>query len=126
MNGANISTTSLLIASSLILVTLIFSYWQKLQLGKETVISAIRAVVQLVILGYILEYIFGLENPVFTTLLLLAICLVAAVNASKKGKAIKNGLLTSFVAIATGAIITITVLVLSGAIDYAANQAAWR
>ncbi|HEO6954948.1 TPA: ABC transporter permease, partial [Streptococcus agalactiae] len=45
MSGANsISLMSLLMASSLVLITLFFSYWQKLNLEKEVIISAIRAV----------------------------------------------------------------------------------
>ncbi len=62
MNGSvDIDNTSLLIASSLVLVSLYLSYSQKLGLEKETLVSVARAVVQLVIVGYILEYIFGLE-----------------------------------------------------------------
>ena len=42
----------------------------------------------------------------------------AAYNAAKRGKRIRNGLLISFVSIALGAIITLSVLLLSGAIQY--------
>lgn len=122
MNGANISITSLLIASSLVFVSLLFSYFQKLKLEKETIISVIRAIVQLIAVGYILEYIFGLHNPIFTTLLVLLMTFNAAYNAAKRGKGIKNGLLISFFSILVGAGITLSVLVLSGAIKYEPNQ----
>lgn len=122
MNGANISVTSLLVASSLVLVSLLFSYFQKLKLEKETIISVVRAVVQLIAVGYVLEYIFGLQNPVFTTLLVLFMTFNAAYNAAKRGKGIRNGLLISFAAIAVGAGVTLAVLVLSGAIQYVPNQ----
>lgn len=122
MNGANISVTSLLVASSLVLVSLLFSYFQKLKLEKETIISVIRAVVQLVAVGYVLEYIFGLRNPVFTTLLVLLMAFNAAYNAAKRGKGIRHGILISFVSIVAGAGLTLAVLVLSGAIRYEASQ----
>lgn len=122
MNGANISISSLMVASLLVIVSLLFSYFQKLKLEKETMISVVRAVVQLIAVGYLLEFIFGLNNPAFTTLLVLIMMFNAAYNASKRGKGIKNGLLISFVSIAAGAGLTLCVLVLSGAIRYQPNQ----
>ncbi|MDD9147118.1 MULTISPECIES: ABC transporter permease [unclassified Sporolactobacillus] len=122
MNEANVSITSLLIASSLVMVSLLFSYFQKLRLEKETLISVIRAIIQLIAVSYILEYIFGLNNPLFTTLLIVIMTFNAAYNASKRGKGMKNGLLVSFVSIAAGAGMTLSVLVLSGAIKYQPNQ----
>ncbi|MCY1714505.1 ABC transporter permease [Caproiciproducens galactitolivorans] len=122
MNGANLSIQSLLIASLLVVVSLIFSYSQKLKLEKEIVISVLRAIVQLVAVGYLLQYIFGLNSPVFITLFVLFMTINAAYNAAKRGKNIKNGFLISFIAIVFGAGITLSVLVLSGAIQYTASQ----
>jgi putative ABC transport system permease protein len=123
MNGSNtIDITSLLIASSLVVVTLFFSYWQKLKLEKEVTIGVIRAVVQLIIVGYILEYVFGLKNPIFTTLLLLFMIFNAAYNAAKRGKAVKKRLMISFLSITVGTAVTLAVLVLSGAIQYEPSQ----
>lgn len=122
MKGANISNTSLLLASSLVLVSLLFSYFQKLKLEKETIISVIRAVVQLFVVGYILQFIFGLHNPVVTTLIILAMTFNASYNAAKRGKEIKNGIWISFISIFVGSGITLTVLILSGAIKYEAYQ----
>ncbi len=123
MSGINnISITSLLISSSLVLVTLFFSYWQKLRLEKEVIIGVVRAVVQLVIVGYILEYVFGYKNPVFTTLLLLFMIFNAAYNAAKRGKAIKKGLIISFLSITVGTIVTLAILVLSKTIQYEPYQ----
>lgn len=123
MNVSNsITITSLLLASSLVLVSLFFSYWQKLHLEKETIISVIRAVIQLVAVGFVLEYIFGLHNPIFTTLLLAFMTFNAAYNAAKRGAMIKKGLLISFVSIAAGTIITLSVLVLSKTLQYQPYQ----
>lgn len=119
MSDSNtINITSLLISSSLVLVALFFSYWQKLKLEKETIISVIRAVIQLVVVGYILEYIFGFKNPIFTTLLLLFMTFNAAYNAAQRGKAIRNGLLISFISIVAGTLVTLAILVFSKTIQY--------
>lgn len=122
MNGANISDTSLLLASSLVVFSLLFSYFQKLRLEKETLISAVRAVIQLFAVGYILQYIFGLRNPFVTTLIVLLMAFNASYNAAKRGKEVKNGILISFVSIFIGAGVTLAVLVVSGAIKYEAYQ----
>ena len=118
----NISTTSLIIASSLVLVTLFFSYWQRLSLEKEIIISVIRAVIQLVIVGYILEYIFGYDSPIFTSLIVLFMIFNASFNAAKRGGFIKNGLVISFLAITVGTSITLAVLLLSKTIEYKPDQ----
>lgn len=123
MNASNtINITSLLMASSLVLVTLFFSYWQKLKLEKEVIIGVVRAVIQLVVVGYVLEYVFGFNNPVFTTLLLFFMIFNAANNAAKRGKGIKKGLLISFLSITAGTIVTLTILILSKAIKYEPYQ----
>ncbi|WP_186430511.1 iron export ABC transporter permease subunit FetB [Clostridium sp. BSD9I1] len=122
MSNSLMNSSSLLISSSLVLVALLFSYAQKLKLEKEIIISVIRAILQLVIVGYLLNYIFGLKNPTFTTLLLLFMTFNAAYNAAKRGKAIKNGLLISFISISLGTIITLSILVFSGAIRYEPYQ----
>lgn len=123
MNETNIiSITSLLMASSLVLISLFFTYWQKLKLEKEIIIGVVRAVVQLVIVGYVLEYIFGLKSPVFTTLLLLFMILNASYNAAKRGKAVKKGLIISFLSITVGTIVTLAILILSKTIQYESYQ----
>ncbi|EFR43816.1 ABC transporter permease [Streptococcus pseudoporcinus] len=123
MSGAdNISVTSLLLASSLVLITLFFSYWQKLKLEKEIIVGAIRAVIQLLIVGFVLNYIFGYKNPIFTALLLLFMIVNASYNASKRGKGIGNAFKISFIAITLGASITLSVLIFSGILAFVPNQ----
>ncbi|MDF2911413.1 MAG: iron export transporter permease subunit FetB [Sporolactobacillus laevolacticus] len=123
MNGSTpIHVTSLLIASSLVFVTLFFSYWQKLKLEKETIISVVRAVIQLVAVGYVLNFVFGYKNPLFTTFLLLFMAFNAAYNAAKRGRAIKRGLLISFLSITVGTIVTLVILILSKTIRYEPYQ----
>ncbi len=118
----NISILSLATSSSLVLITLFFSYRQKLSLEKDIVIAVLRAVIQLVIVGYVLEYVFGYASPIFTTLLLLFMIFNAAYNAAKRGKSVKNGLTISFFSITVGASVTLMILVLSKTIKYEPYQ----
>lgn len=123
MNSVNhISVLSLGFSSCLILITLFFSYWQKLKLEKDILIGVVRAVVQLALVGYILDYIFGCENPLFTSLLVLFMIFNGAFNAHKRGRMIQNGLAISFLSIAAGTIITLLILVLAHTIRYQPYQ----
>ncbi|MDO5037785.1 MAG: iron export ABC transporter permease subunit FetB [Tissierellia bacterium] len=123
MNAMNtISIHSLVISSSLVFICLFFSYWQKLKLEKEIIVGVLRAVLQLVLVGYILDYIFGTDSPLFTTLLLLFMIFNAAYNASKRGGGIQNIFPISFFSIATGSAITLMVLLLSKTIAYEPYQ----
>ncbi len=117
-----ISYTSLLLASSLVLITLLFSYRQQLKLEKDIVISALRATVQLIIVGYLLNYIFGATHPIFTIGLLVVMLINAAYNAGKRGTGVTKAFHISFLAIGIGATITLAILVLSGILDFTAYQ----
>lgn len=121
-NEVVISNYSILIASGLVIISLFFSHIQKIKLEKEIIISVIRAVLQLIVIGYVLEYIFGLESRFFTTILLISMVLNASYNATKRGKDIKKIFWASAIAIATGASVTLSILVLSGAILYEPHE----
>ncbi|MGL5717825.1 MAG: ABC transporter permease [Paraclostridium sp.] len=116
------STTSLIIASCLMIIPIVISSREKLGLEKEIIKSVIRAVIQLVIVGYILDLVFGINNPIIIIILIIIMCLNASLNIMKRGKQIKNVFMISLVSILTGSSITITVLVLSGVISFTPDE----
>ncbi|WP_010294213.1 ABC transporter permease [Clostridium senegalense] len=116
------STMSLIIASCLVAIPIFISYKEHLNLEKEILVSILRAIIQLVIVGYILDIIFGLEKPMFTILLILIMIINAAVNTKKRGAGINNVVLISFISMVLGTIVTITVLVASKAIAFRPNE----
>lgn len=115
-------TMSLIIASILIIIPIFISHKEKLGLEKEIVISMLRAIIQLIIVGYILEFIFGMENPIFTLSLVLIMIINAALNTKKRGEGIKNCEKIAFIAIISGTSITLSVLVISKAIHFVPNE----
>lgn len=117
-----LSTSSLALSSILVLISIAFSYWQKLKLEKDILWSVARAIIQLTAIGFILETLFGLENPLFTTFLLLFMIFNAAYNAAKRGQGLRHGLAISFFAIATGGIVTLSLLVWTGVLHYKPEQ----
>jgi len=122
MHTANLNINSLIMASCLILISLFFSYYQKLKLEKDIIIGIFRAIIQLSIVGYLLNIIFGLKNPLFTTLLLIFMIFNASVNGAKRGKKIHNVMIISFISIFLGTSITMAILILVKAIQYEPYQ----
>lgn len=72
------STTALAITALLLLFPIIVSYVEKLHIIKDLVVATVRAVIQLVILGFILHFIFDVDQK----WLLLLFVLVIIINAS--------------------------------------------
>ncbi|WAD33081.1 iron efflux ABC transporter permease subunit FetB [Citrobacter braakii] len=122
MNEHNITNESLALAMMLVVVAILISNKEKLALEKDILWSVCRAVVQLIIVGYVLKYIFGVNHRILTLLMVLFICFNAAYNAQKRSKYIDKAFLSSFIAITVGAGLTLTVLVLSGSIEFTPMQ----
>ena len=91
MNGHNITNESLALSMVLVLIAILVSYREKLALEKDILWSICRAIVQLIIVGYVLKYIFNVNHAVLTLLMVLFICFNAAWNAKKRSKYIDTG-----------------------------------
>ncbi|RLM10909.1 iron export ABC transporter permease subunit FetB [Gibbsiella quercinecans] len=122
MNQHNITNESLGLSMLLVLIAILISHKEKLGLEKDIIWSICRAVVQLVIVGYVLKYIFDLNNSLLTVLMVLFICFNAAYNAQKRSKYIDRAFFISLVAITTGAVLTLAVLVLTRSIMFTPMQ----
>jgi putative ABC transport system permease protein len=78
MNPILLTPFDISIAASLIILDAALSIWLKLRLHRQIGFAAARMVVQLVAVGYVLRFIFTLNNPAATLLLVLVMVLVAA------------------------------------------------
>ena len=111
MNSHNITNESLALALMLVVVAILISHKEKLALEKDIFWSVGRAIIQLIIVGYVLKL-----------LMVLFICFNAAWNAQKRSKYIAKAFISSFIAITVGAGITLAVLILSGSIEFIPMQ----
>ncbi|MCJ1779865.1 ABC transporter permease [Mammaliicoccus sciuri] len=96
------SITSIVLMFIFIIIPIIISKSFNLGLEKDTLIAAIRSFVQLLIVGYILQFIFDQESHIFIILMIMLIIGAATQNARKKGLEIPGitwKLLLAFVAI---------------------------
>lgn len=122
MNQHNITDSSLLLSLVLVAIALFISQKEKLGMGKDILWSVSRAIIQLVIVGYVLKSILDVNNSWLTVLMVLFICINAAINAGKRSHNIENAFVISFVAIVSGTLMTLAILVLSGAIAFIPMQ----
>ena len=122
MNSVHVNNTSLVYAARLVLIALFISYRQKLGLNRDMIISVVRAIIQLTIVGYLLKYIFALNNVLVTGAMVLIIIFNAAHNAAGRGSGIPKLFWPSFLAILISTGITMGGLVWSGAIKFIPSQ----
>ena len=122
MNSHNITNESLALALMLVVVAILISHKEKLALEKDILWSVGRAIIQLIIVGYVLKYIFSVDDASLTLLMVLFICFNAAWNAQKRSKYIAKAFISSFIAITVGAGINLAVLILSGSIEFIPMQ----
>ncbi|MBW7983881.1 iron efflux ABC transporter permease subunit FetB [Enterobacillus tribolii] len=122
MSDLNITDQSLLMALALVVIALLISGKEKLGLEKDILWSITRAIIQLIIVGYVLKYIFNVDHAVLTLLMVLFICVNAAWNAKKRSKNLDNAFVISLIAIVTGTGLTLAVLIFSGSIEFTPMQ----
>lgn len=82
----DVSWLDLSLALGLVLIAVGISRWQSLGLVKDFVVGAIRTVVQLVLVGYILVYIFAVDRWYITLAALLLMLIVATGAAARRKK----------------------------------------
>lgn len=115
------SIISLILASLLVLIPIFISFKEDLRIHKQIVISVLRAVIQLTVVGSILQVIFGFENLIVTIFFIFFMIFNASVNIAKMPQ-IRNMRVISFIGIGLGTWITLITLTLTGAIVFSANE----
>lgn len=113
---------SLLMTFSLVIVSLFFSYKEKLGLEKDLLVGSIRATIQLFAVGMILKYVFAVNNFFFTSAILLLMVYNASSVAGKRGIGIEHRFRIAFLSILCALVITLGLLVVCEAISYKPNE----
>jgi putative ABC transport system permease protein len=76
-----LSSLDLALAAGLVLIAIGISRWQGLGLGRDLAVGAVRTVVQLALVGYVLVYLFALDRW-YLVLAALLLMLAAATHAA--------------------------------------------
>src|SRR5690625_2997268 len=71
-------------------IPLLLSKTLRLGLEKDTIIATVRSIIQLLVVGYLLKFVFDSENLVYIFLMVTLMIVAATHNARKKGITIKG------------------------------------
>lgn len=116
MKNVVVSNWSLVLAFALVLVSIAISAKEKLGLTKDILISVIRAIIQLIVIGFVLKFIFHVNALWLTLVSTLVIIFNASWNAYERDPNPHRKLLDSIIAEAVGTYVTLGVLIFSGVI----------
>lgn len=116
------SALSLGMTFSLVIVALVLSYREKVGLERDIIIGSIRAVVQLTVIGFVLQGIFNINNGWLTSIILLVMVYNAAQVAARRGAGIAKARIISFAAIVCGLTVVLGGLVLFGVLNYRPSE----
>lgn len=117
------SNTALCLTALLLVVPIIISYKEGLHIIKDLVIATIRAVIQLVILGFLLHYIFRINDKWLLILCVLVIIINASWNTISRSSPIMHHVFwISFIAIFIGTALPLAGTIATGAIHFTANE----
>ncbi|TYC49028.1 iron export ABC transporter permease subunit FetB [Weissella muntiaci] len=118
----DVSNWSLALAFVLVLISLAISYKQKLKLEKDTIISVVRAILQLIAVGYLLTAIFKVDNLIVTLIMQLFIVFNAAYNGKKRGRGIPGAFGIALGGLLLSTTLTMGILVLTGVLKMVPYQ----
>lgn len=83
MNLVTLDFMDLVIALGLMAIALALAQWQRLGLGRQLIMATLRTIAQLTGIGYLLNVIFALNNPIAVVGILLGMVTIAAIAAHK-------------------------------------------
>lgn len=117
------STTALALTGLLLLFPIIVSYKEKLHIIEDLLIATLRAVVQLVILGYLLHFIFGVNQKWLLLIFVLIIIINASWNTISRASPVMHHVFwISFMSIFVGVALPLVGVILTGAIQFKPNE----
>lgn len=117
------SNTALGLTELLLVIPIIISYKEGLHIIKDLIVATLRAVVQLIILGFLLHYIFKINDKWLLVLCVFVIIVNASWNTiSRSSPVMHHVFLISFVAIFVGTALPLVGTIATGAIQFTANE----
>ncbi|HDS2066256.1 TPA: iron export ABC transporter permease subunit FetB [Staphylococcus aureus] len=117
------SNTALGLTALLLVIPIIISYKEGLHIIKDLIVATLRAVVQLIILGFLLHYIFKINDKWLLVLCVFVIIVNASWNTiSRSSPVMHHVFLISFVAIFVETALPLVGTIATGAIQFTANE----
>jgi len=96
-----------LAAFSLVILSLVLTFYKKIPVSKEIGIGAIRGFIQLAAIGYALEFIFDSKSIWLILASVVIMILVASYTAGNRAEHFKGGFSISLIALSIGSVVTL-------------------
>ncbi|MGV3163103.1 ABC transporter permease [Streptococcus hyovaginalis] len=122
MTNVYVDNLSLSLVFGLVLLAMAISQKEKLGISKDIVMAVIRTVIQLIFVGYVLKYVFQASNILLSLLMVLVILFNASLQANKRNPNKAGKLWQPFWALLISTGVTLSILILSGAIKMIPSQ----
>jgi putative ABC transport system permease protein len=107
--------TDIILCLFLVGFALILSFKGRYALEKDILFSSLRTFVQLLAVGFVIEFVFGLDSIPLVLFLLVIMTMVGGMTARVRFHRIRGGFLIAWLSIAGGVFASITPVFLSGA-----------
>ncbi|OIJ20269.1 iron export ABC transporter permease subunit FetB [Anaerobacillus alkalidiazotrophicus] len=117
-----ISNTAMLFLIIFVLIPVSLSYMYSLGLGKSITWASVRGVIQLLLIGYILTYLFELPPSIGISFMLFVMISIASFHASKKGEGITNVRIMIFLIILGVELLILSMWLGFGMISFTSEQ----
>lgn len=119
---ADIDLSRLVFTLALVAVAIVISRWQRLQLEGQMFVAVVRAFVQLIAVGYVLELVFEAEHPYFILLAVAGMTAVASWTSGGRARGVPHARLVALASISTGVVLTLGLLVGLGVFTFTARN----
>ncbi len=106
------TATSALLALGLVAVAVVLSLYERLDLERDIGVAVVRSFVQLTAVGFVITFVFGLENLGYVVLLLVGMVLFAGWTSSRRAEGVPRALPVATLGIAAAAAATLGMLLL--------------
>jgi len=116
-----LGNSSLALAFLLVGCCLILLWIERLKLFQEVVVGSIRGFLQLLLLGYVIEIVFGLERLVWILVMIGAMIAIGAHTVRRRAGKIRRAWLVCAAAITAGTVLSLGVAFLFGIVPSKAN-----
>ncbi len=119
--GSHFSFFNVAVAVVMVAIAVGLSRWQHLGLGRDVIVASIRAFIQLMLIGYVIDLIFRSQSTVAVLAMLLAMVVFAGITSGQRFKGLPGRFWIALAAIALSSALTIGLMVGLGIISSAAR-----
>jgi putative ABC transport system permease protein len=112
---------SALLTLGLVAVAVALSLYERLGLEKDIGIAVVRSFVQLAAMGYVIDYVFGLESLAAVVALLAGMTAFAAFTSARRVRGVPRAFAIAVAAIGVAAVATLGVLLVLGVVPASAR-----